>query len=658
MGLLRMNYAVLCFVVLSCVTAEKAKFYNYQVHRVIPINEQQLTALKELEENPNGLNFWAGPTRLNKAVDVMVPPDLLPHFEEIISNLNLQSEVFINDVQELINKEEQSQSRRAGFGWTSYHTLNEIYDWLDTLVAKYPGVVTSITGGRSYEGREIKGVKVSLRAGNPGVFIESGIHAREWITPAAVTYILNKLLTMLTPMAMFSLILRIECGERPEVVEIFCAMELIQTGNWDFHWMVAGSSSNPCSDTYAGSSPASEIETQTLAAYITSVADKFDVYLSFHSYSQLLLFPYGHSQEKVSNYNELLSLGNEAAAALAKNNGTRYTVGNIYDAIYPASGGSMDWVRGTFNTPYTYTWELRDTGRYGFLLPAEQIIETAEETLNALVVILQTSKISVIRTNWMLLFLRLSCAVLCIVLLTHVTSEKAKFYNYQVHRIVPTDENQLNGLIELENNPNGLNFWVSPSIVNREVDVMVPPHLLSNFEEILTDLELESEVHIKDVQELIDKEEILTRHRTGFGWSSYHTLDEIYQWLDSLETQYPEIVNGIIGGQSFEGRLIKGVQVVFKEGNPGVFIESGIHAREWITPATVTYFLNKILTSEDVEFRELIESFNYYIFPSVNPDGYVYSHTMNRMWRKTRSKRNESICYGTDPNRNWDYHWM
>jgi hypothetical protein len=58
----------------------------------------------------------------------------------------------------------------------------------------------------------------------------------------------------------------------------------------------------------------------------------------------------------------------------------------------PASGGSIDWLRGTFNTPYTYVWELRDTGRHGFLLPASQIIDTAEETLNSVIVILQHAK--------------------------------------------------------------------------------------------------------------------------------------------------------------------------------------------------------------------------------------------------------------------------
>lgn len=49
----------------------------------------------------------------------------------------------------------------------------------------------------------------------------------------------------------------------------------------------------------------------------------------------------------------------------------------------------MDWVRGTYKTPITFTYELRDTGRYGFILPANQIIQTAEETLDSLVAMFQ-----------------------------------------------------------------------------------------------------------------------------------------------------------------------------------------------------------------------------------------------------------------------------
>lgn len=39
----------------------------------------------------------------------------------------------------------------------------------------YPGVVTSVVGGSSYEGQEIKGVKVSFKAGNPVVIFEGGV---------------------------------------------------------------------------------------------------------------------------------------------------------------------------------------------------------------------------------------------------------------------------------------------------------------------------------------------------------------------------------------------------------------------------------------------------------------------------------------------------
>lgn len=57
--------------------------------------------------------------------------------------------------------------------------------------------------------------------------------------------------------------------------------------------------------------------------------------------------------------------------------------------IDPAAGGSMDWVRGKYNTPVTFTYELRDKGRYGFILPANQIIPTAQETMDSLVAMFQ-----------------------------------------------------------------------------------------------------------------------------------------------------------------------------------------------------------------------------------------------------------------------------
>jgi carboxypeptidase A1 len=53
-----------------------------------------------------------------------------------------------------------------------------------------------------------------------------------------------------------------------------------------------------------------------------------------------------------------------------------------------ATGSSIDWTKSKLNVPYNFVWELRDQGRYGFLLPADQIVPTALETLDSIITIL------------------------------------------------------------------------------------------------------------------------------------------------------------------------------------------------------------------------------------------------------------------------------
>lgn len=52
----------------------------------------------------------------------------------------------------------------------------------------------------------------------------------------------------------------------------------------------------------------------------------------------------------------------------------------------------MDYVRGIYRTPIVFTYELRDRGRYGFLLPPNQIIPSGEETLDSLVTMFKEAK--------------------------------------------------------------------------------------------------------------------------------------------------------------------------------------------------------------------------------------------------------------------------
>lgn len=65
---------------------------------------------------------------------------------------------------------------------------------------------------------------------------------------------------------------------------------------------------------------------------------------------------------------------------------------------------------------------------------------------------------------------------------------------------------------------------------------------------------------------------------------------------------------------------------MFIQRNPKIFIESTIHAREWITAATTTYILNELLTSNDPEIKAMAANYDWIFIPVVNVDGYVYSH--------------------------------
>lgn len=57
---------------------------------------------------------------------------------------------------------------------------------------------------------------------------------------------------------------------------------------------------------------------------------------------------------------------------------------------------------------------------------------------------------------------------------------------------------------------------------------------------------------------------------------------------------------------------------------PVVFLESLLHAREWVTLPASLYAIHKLVI--DVTERDLLEDIDWIILPIANPDGYVFSH--------------------------------
>ncbi|PSN45354.1 Zinc carboxypeptidase [Blattella germanica] len=382
--------------------------------------------------DPNKLDFWSSSNTLNSPMDVMVPPNMEEQFLALAGAYSLRSEVWINDVQTLMDNERPSEDS-SKFDWNSYYNLTILYSWLDEVVEKYPKIATSIIGGSSFEGKPIKGVKISYKPLNPGIFIEAGIHAREWIAPATATWILNELLSSIDPEIRFvaeNFDWYIFPSVNPDGYQYSHTTNrnwrktrsrtwhrrcvgVDPNRNWDFHWIDGGASRHPCSETYAGHKAFSEIETKSLSQFINSISRDIQVYFSFHSYGQKFLIPFGHTKIHIPDFDYLETIANNAATVLSLRYGTHYHVGNIVEAygkayfvilnhpnlLCVASGGSVDWVRGTLNTPIVYAMELRDTGTNGFILPSSEIIPTGQETLDAIVFILKDN-INMIRQEY------------------------------------------------------------------------------------------------------------------------------------------------------------------------------------------------------------------------------------------------------------------
>ncbi|CAO2613617.1 Carboxypeptidase B [Lemmus lemmus] len=150
--------------------------------------------------------------------------------------------------------------------------------------------------------------------------------------------------------------------------------------NFNAGWCAVGASRSPCSDTYCGAAPESEKETKALANFIRQNLSSIKAYLTIHSYSQMMLYPYSYDYKLPANNEELLKVARIATNVLSTRYETRYTYGPIASIMYPTSGSSLDWAYNA-GIKHTFAFELRDKGKFGFLLPESQIKPTCKETM-------------------------------------------------------------------------------------------------------------------------------------------------------------------------------------------------------------------------------------------------------------------------------------
>ncbi|KAM4697837.1 carboxypeptidase O [Rhinophrynus dorsalis] len=252
---------------------------------------------------------------------------------------------------------------------------------------------------------------------------------------------------------------------------------------------------------------------------------------------------------------------------------------------------------------------------------------------------------------------------------TQVQSWKTKYDGDQVLLITPKNIQQVQCLQEISQSWL-LDLWkpLQPEDINvrTAVHVRIPSNVLQPVKEDLLHCSLSFEILIDDVQDLVDNNIQSKRVRgkrslAEYDYTRYHPMTEIYNWINQITMKHSDLLSHHSVGSTYESRPMKYLKISLSNGKHKkiIWMDCGIHAREWIAPAFCQWFVKEIVQNyqTDPRIRKILQNIDLYVLPVLNIDGYIYSWTTDRLWRKSRSQYENGTCYGVDLNRNFNVTW-
>ena len=275
------------------------------------------------------------------------------------------------EIEALLTDEElaqiQSQKTKIKFSFPEsllagpdqrYFNPDEIADLIRETHANYPDITQVVSIGKTIEGRDILGIKISdnaaVKENEPSILVNGMHHAREVMTTEITTDMIQYLTS--------------NYGKDADVTawvngtEIWVVPMLNLDGNnkmWDKNFMwrknnrgnhgvdlnrnyptgwnsCNGSSSRKSAQDYRGTAPASEPETQAMMNFVASIKPVFNI--SYHSYSEIVLYPFGCRPLKTPVDEAVEEIGAEIGKKLD------YKPGTAWELLYNADGGDIDWM--------------------------------------------------------------------------------------------------------------------------------------------------------------------------------------------------------------------------------------------------------------------------------------------------------------------------
>ncbi|GAA1505386.1 M14 family metallopeptidase [Streptomyces synnematoformans] len=307
---------------------------------------------------------------------------------------------------------------------SGYHNYAEMTAEIDRRIAQRPDLISKRVIGTSYEGRDIVAVKISDNVAadedEPEVLFTHHQHAREHLTVEMALYLIGEFAD--------------DYGTDRRITdavdgrEIWIVPDLNPDGgeydiaagsyrswrknrqpnpgsgavgtdlnrNWDYRWgCCGGSSSSPYSSTYRGSAPESAKEVRVVADFARSRVvggeQQITAGIDFHTYSELVLWPYGYTYNDTApgltqdDHDAFAAVGGKMAAS----NG--YTPQQSSD-LYITDGTINDYLWGEQKI-FSYTFEMypRSAGGGGFYPPDEVIERETSRNRDAVLQLLENA---------------------------------------------------------------------------------------------------------------------------------------------------------------------------------------------------------------------------------------------------------------------------
>ena len=290
-----------------------------------------------------------------------------------------------------------------------YHSYRELEADFQALERSFPGLARVHTIGTSLEGRNIYALKISdyvtLDEDEAEVLFLGCHHAREWIS-VEIPYILAKYLLenaaadpevrrlvneseiwivpLVNPDGLEYSIHYYRYWRKNRRLNFDETYGVDINRNYGYAWGIdnSGSSPVPASDVYRGPAPFSEPETRAVRDLF--LEKDFRAMISYHSYSQIILYPWGYTKAPTGKEQELNEIAVAMASLMQPENGRVYAYGPAAASLYLTNGDTTDWTFGIAGIP-SYTIELPPIDQLGggFFNAEHDILPIFRENLPA-----------------------------------------------------------------------------------------------------------------------------------------------------------------------------------------------------------------------------------------------------------------------------------